>query len=163
MASRSVAVPPAAPKPKTRRARAKPDDPQKQNGRSTTRQPSPAKSENGSSNGHGDQAALEEILEALIAARDGDFAHRLSRRRRGILGEIASAYNEFVGMNARMDKEFGRIRRVIGREGRMDQRASLGPAGGSWESTVESINDLVDDLVRPTTEVARVIDAVADG
>ena len=45
----------------------------------------------------------------------------------------------------------------------MDQRASLGPAGGSWESSIDSINDLVDDLVRPTTEVARVIDAVADG
>src|SRR5947209_16364757 len=28
---------------------------------------------------------------------------------------------------------------------------------------LDSINDLIDDLVRPTTEVARVIDAVADG
>src|SRR5256885_769564 len=118
---------------------------------------------NGPSNGQVDRAALEEILEALIAARDGDFSQRLSRRRRGILGEIASAYNELVGVNARMEKELGRIRRVIGREGRMDQPASLGPAGGSWESSVDSINDLVDDLVRPTTEVARVIDAVADG
>src|SRR4051794_23683714 len=163
MASRPVAVPPGAAKAKTRRGRAQPARPEKENGRRTTRQPSPAKGANGSANGQGDQAALEEILEALIAARDGDFSHRLSRRRRGIMGEIASAYNEFVGMNARMDKEFGRIRRVIGREGRMDQRASLGPAGGGWESTVESINDLVDDLVRPTTEVARVIDAVADG
>ena len=46
------------------------------------------------------------------------------------------------------------MRRVIGREGRMDQRASLGPAGGGWESSVESLNALIDDLVRPTTEVA---------
>src|SRR5690349_6083813 len=104
-------------------------------------------------NGQIDRAALEEILEALIAARDGDFTHRLSRRRRGIIGEIASAYNELVGVNGRMEKELGRIRRVIGREGRMDQRASLGPAGGSWETSIDSINDLVDDLVRPTTEV----------
>ena len=55
------------------------------------------------------------------------------------------------------------MRRVIGREGRMDQRASLGPAGGGWESSVESLNALIDDLVRPTTEVASVLDAVADG
>ena len=59
---------------------------------------------------------LEEILDALVAARDGDFSRRLSRRRRGLLGEIASAYNELVSMNARMEKELGRMRRVIGRE-----------------------------------------------
>jgi methyl-accepting chemotaxis protein len=108
-------------------------------------------------------AVLEEILDALVAARDGDFSRRLSRRRRGLLGEIASAYNELVGMNASMEKELGRMRRVIGREGRMDQRASLGSAGGGWNSSVESLNALIDDLVRPTTEVASVLDAVADG
>ena len=125
--------------------------------RTATRQPSAA-------NGSGvEPAVLEEILDALVAARDGDFSKRLSRRRRGLLGEIGSAYNELVTMNARMEKEMARMRRVIGREGRMDQRASLGSAGGGWESSVESLNALIDDLVRPTTEVASVLDAVADG
>ena len=44
----------------------------------------------------------------------------------------------------------------------MDQRASPALAGGGWESSVESLNTLIDDLVRPTTEVASVL-AVADG
>ncbi len=126
-------------------------------GRTATEQPSAV---------HGagtEPAVLEEILDALVAARDGDFSRRLSRRRRGLLGEIASAYNELVTMNANMEKELGRMRRVIGREGRMDQRASLGSAGGGWNSSVESLNALIDDLVRPTTEVASVLDAVADG
>src|SRR5919107_3330722 len=133
--------------------------PEKANGaeRTATEQPSAA-------NGAGaDPAVLEEILEALVAARDGDFSRRLSRRRRGLLGEIGTAYNELVTMNARMEKELARMRRVIGREGRMDQRASLGSAGGGWESSVESLNALIDDLVRPTTEVASVLEAVADG
>ena len=110
-----------------------------------------------------DAAVLEEILEALIAARDGDFSRRLSRRRRGLVGEIGAAYNELVSTNARMEKELARMRRVVGREGRMDQRASMGAAGGGWESSTESLNALIDDLVRPTTEVARVLDAVAEG
>jgi HAMP domain-containing protein/signal transduction histidine kinase/CheY-like chemotaxis protein len=115
-------------------------------------------------NGAGTEpAVLEEILDALVAARDGDFSRRLSRRRRGLLGEIASAYNELVSMNASMEKELGRMRRVIGREGRMDQRASLGAAGGGWNASVESLNALIDDLVRPTTEVASVLESVADG
>jgi HAMP domain-containing protein/signal transduction histidine kinase/CheY-like chemotaxis protein len=133
--------------------------PDKANGadRPATEQPS-------AGNGAGTEpAVLEEILDALVAARDGDFSRRLSRRRRGLLGEIASAYNELVSMNGSMEKELARMRRVIGREGRMDQRASLGSAGGGWRSTVESLNALIDDLVRPTTEVASVLDAVADG
>ena len=133
--------------------------PAKANGaeRTATSQPS-------SPNGPGvEPAVLEEILEALVAARDGDFSRRLSRRRRGLVGEIATAYNELVTMNSRMEKELGRMRRVIGREGRMDQRASLGSAGGGWDSSVESLNALIDDLVRPTTEVASVLEAVADG
>src|SRR5205814_886063 len=34
---------------------------------------------------------------------------------------------------------------------------------GSWSTALESVNGLVDDLQRPTTEVARVIVAVAEG
>src|SRR4051794_37439962 len=36
-------------------------------------------------------------------------------------------------------------------------------ATGDWNSKIDAINDLIDDLVRPTTEIARVMDAVADG
>ncbi|HEX8743791.1 MAG TPA: HAMP domain-containing protein, partial [Thermoleophilaceae bacterium] len=110
-----------------------------------------------------DAAALEGLLEGLYAARHGDFSQRLSTRRRDIVGDLARAYNELVEQNARMSKELGRVGRVIGREGRMAERASLPGSGGDWERSIDSINALVDDLVRPTTEVARVIDAVADG
>src|SRR5207247_3485030 len=65
--------------------------------------------------------------------------------------------------NARMAKELVRVGRVIGREGRMTERASLGAATGAWGTSIDSINSLIDDLVRPTTEVARVIVAVAEG
>ena len=126
--------------------------------RTATRQPSA-----GNGGGHVPTSTLEEIRDALIAARDGDFSRRLSRRRRGVLGEIGAAYNELVAMNAGMEKELARVRRVIGREGRMDQRASFGRTAGGWGTSLESLNALIDDLVRPTTEVASVLDAVADG
>ena len=62
-----------------------------------------------------------------------------------------------------MTKELVRIARVIGREGRMTERASLPGATGGWEASIDSVNSLIDDLVRPTTEVGRVMDAVAEG
>src|SRR4029079_14553010 len=36
-------------------------------------------------------------------------------------------------------------------------------AKGSWADCVDSVNSMIDHLVRPTIEVSRVLDAVAEG
>ena len=69
---------------------------------------------------------LEDLLAALNAARDGDFGVRLSTRRRGIIGELAAPSTSWSSARRCMTKELARIGRVIGREGRMTERASLG-------------------------------------
>ncbi|TMK87553.1 MAG: HAMP domain-containing protein, partial [Actinobacteria bacterium] len=108
------------------------------------------------------ERALQELLRALTAARDGDFSVRLPARRGSVMGEIAAVYNQMADTNARMAKELVRVSRVIGREGRMTERMTLsGP--GAWGTSRDSVNSLIDDLARPTTEVARVIEAVAEG
>ena len=110
-----------------------------------------------------DPRALHELVEALDAARRGDFSVRLTKRRKGVMGEVAASYNDLVEQNQRMSKELVRIAKIIGREGRMTERASLPGAAGGWETSIASLNSLIDDLVRPTTEVGRVLMAVADG
>ncbi|MGI8941772.1 MAG: HAMP domain-containing protein, partial [Actinomycetota bacterium] len=106
---------------------------------------------------------LEQLLDALEAVREGDFTVRLNARRSGIMGEIASALNGVVDRNNQMTKELSRVSRVIGREGRMTERFKLTGAEGAWLDRVDAINSLIDDLRRPTTEVARVLTAVAEG
>ena len=135
-----------------------------------TKQPTRARrsahqSSNGAtSNGDApDTAALRELLAALEAVEAGDFSVRLPARRQDPLPEIGRAFNRLVERNARMAKELDRVRGVIGREGRMAERAKLSGADGSWADQIASVNSLIDDLVRPTTEVARVIVAVAEG
>src|SRR5579862_3966130 len=103
----------------------------------------------------GDLRRLDELLAAMRACAAGDFSVRLSPRRHGPLGEIASAFNRLAATNQRMAREMARVRRVIGREGRMTVRAQLPGAAGSWAASIDSVNALIDDLVRPTTEVAR--------
>jgi len=110
-----------------------------------------------------DGQAIEQIIAALTAAADGNFSVRVRARRRDQIGELQSRVNELIELNARQARELRRVSRVIGREGRMTERASLGPVAGGWAENTEAINSLIDDLVRPTTEVARVIAAVADG
>ncbi|MDQ4024914.1 MAG: methyl-accepting chemotaxis protein, partial [Actinomycetota bacterium] len=133
--------------------------------RRATSQPKEARSDGARRNGvvEVDARALEELVEALDAARRGDFSVRLSKRRKGVMGEVAASYNELVETNQGMTKELVRIARIIGREGQMTERASLPGAAGAWETSVDSINSLIDDLVRPTTEVGRVLNAVAEG
>src|SRR2546421_10995612 len=103
------------------------------------------------------------LLAALRRVRNGDFKARLPLDGTGIAGEIAQAVNDVVDLNERMAREFARITVVVGREGRVGQRAALGLVTGSWAGCVDSINTLIDDLTKPTTEVNRVIGAVAKG
>src|SRR3954469_11449217 len=110
-----------------------------------------------------DEAALQELLYALRAAKDGNFAVRLPARRTNLMGQIGAAFNELVEMNARATRELSRVGRQVGREGRMTERFALPEARGGWADQAASVNGLIEDLSRPTTEVARVIEAVAEG
>src|ERR1700728_3274685 len=62
-----------------------------------------------------------------------------------------------------MAKELERLSRVVGKEGKISQRASIGDVSGAWAGTLASVNALISDLVHPTSETARVIGAVAKG
>ena len=104
---------------------------------------------------------LQPLLDALHAAKNGDFSVRLPAPPDGQLNQIHRAFNEVVTLNQNMAGEIERVARTVGSEGRMNERASLPEAKGSWAASVNSINALIEDLARPTTEVARVITAVA--
>ena len=110
------------------------------------------------------RAELKELLGAMNAAARGDFTSRLQvERYSGLMESLAGAFNRVASMNASMVSEMVRVERVVGREGRMTERASLGDVSGGWATSLEAINSLIGDLVQPTTEVARVITAVAKG
>jgi HAMP domain-containing protein/signal transduction histidine kinase/CheY-like chemotaxis protein len=103
------------------------------------------------------------ILNALRAFRRGDFSVRLDGDFEGLDFEIAQSFNEIVELNEALTDEFARLGRVVGKDGRIGERGHVRNASGSWETSVRSINELIEDMVQPTAEVARVIGAVAKG
>src|SRR5262249_55152937 len=103
------------------------------------------------------------LLKTLTALKKGNFSIRLPNDWTGVNGKIADTLNDVIEMNDRLVKELERISRVVGREGKITQRAAPPAADGSWVSLIESVNTLIDDLAQPTTEIARVIGAVANG
>ena len=66
-------------------------------------------------------------------------------------------------LTTKYNKEVVRVSRAVGRDGRTTERLDMGPVTGMWVTRVKAVNTLIDDLVRPTNEVARVISAVAEG
>ncbi len=81
----------------------------------------------------------------------------------GLAGKIADELNDIIELNQRMAAELDRIGTVVGKEGKIAQRATIGNVEGSWAASVNSVNTLITDLVQPTSETARVIRAVAKG
>src|SRR6188768_94352 len=112
---------------------------------------------------NGNDFNTRELLAALMAFKRGDFSARLPEDWVGVPGKIADTFNTVIETNQRMAHELERIGRVVGKEGRITQRASIGQVTNCWADAIESINDLIGDLVRPTSEMARVIGAVAKG
>ncbi|HEU0149588.1 MAG TPA: HAMP domain-containing protein, partial [Bradyrhizobium sp.] len=100
---------------------------------------------------------------AMVAFRDGDFSVRLPADWPGVDGRIAEAFNQSLAHEGRISREVARLSVTVGKEGRLKQRMTVPGAVGEWAEKVDSINTLLDDLVRPTTEVARTIGAVAKG
>ncbi|WP_269856657.1 HAMP domain-containing protein [Streptomyces sp. RPT161] len=110
-----------------------------------------------------DSAALHRMLSALVAMRDGNFRKRLTVSGDGVMAEIAAVFNEVADRNQHLTGELARVRRVVGREGKLTERLEVGACEGAWAAAIDASNALVDDLVRPVSEVGRVLSAVAEG
>ena len=110
-----------------------------------------------------DTASLNRLVTALVAMRDGNFRKRLTVSGDGVMSEIAAVFNEVADRNLHLTGELARVRRMVGRDGKLTERLETGPSEGSWANAIDNSNALVDDLVRPVSEVSRVLSAVAEG
>src|SRR5262245_37845393 len=129
-----------------------------QNPRATRVSAAPGKTREINANGKGHEGGWElELLAAMMAFRKGDFSARLPEGWTGVQGKIGDAFNDVLSTSERRSREVARVARVVGKEGRVRQRMAVAGTVGGWADEVEALNALIDDLVRPTTEVTRTI------
>ena len=110
-----------------------------------------------------DRVDAKKLLQVLTQYKRGDFTARMPVDQTGLAGKIYDALNDVIEQNQKLASEIQRISTVVGKAGNVRQRAALAGASGGWAQPIDAINTLVTDLVQPTTEVARVIGAVAKG
>ena len=106
---------------------------------------------------------LSVILASLQTMRAGDFSVRLPGSWTGLAGKIADTFNEIVSANQQIAQELTRVGQVVGKEGRTRERTRFHESKGAWGEMEVSVNTLIEDLLRPTTEVTRAIAGVAHG
>ncbi len=109
------------------------------------------------------QGDLSLILASLQTMRDGDFSVRLPVEWIGLEGKIADTFNDIAAANEQMASELNRVGQAVGKEGKTRERTRFQQSRGAWGRMEVSVNTLVEDLLRPTTEVTRAIAAVAQG
>jgi signal transduction histidine kinase/CheY-like chemotaxis protein/HAMP domain-containing protein len=109
-----------------------------------------------------EESLLREFAEAMDEVRRGRLDVRLPRRT-GLPGEVSDLFNDLVMLLERRNRDLLKISGVVGRDGRMQERLDEDAADGAWADGIRAINGLIDDLARPTAEIARVLAAVAEG
>src|SRR6476660_251099 len=103
------------------------------------------------------------LLNVLSDVKSGDFTVRMPVEWTGVAGKIADRLNDVIAANEALGTELARVSRVVGKEGKLSQRASFKGTDRVWGDCVDSVNSLIEDLVRPSNEMQRVIGAVAAG
>ncbi|WP_235439872.1 HAMP domain-containing protein [Paenibacillus sp. DMB20] len=110
-----------------------------------------------------DQLDVGLLLNALMALKKGDFSHRMPYEWTGVAGKVADSFNEIMDMQESLVNEVKKVAKVVGKDGKLNRRFVHKNNGGSWGVMVDSLNGLVTDLTQPTSEMVRVINAVAEG
>jgi len=106
---------------------------------------------------------LSAVLAVLHRIRDGDFSARLPAPQHPAMGRIADAVNDIAAINEKVAAEIHLAGERVGRQGRIKHRAEFGTSRGAWGEMQRAVNELVNDLLWPTTEVTRAVSAVAKG
>src|SRR5204863_224158 len=117
------------------------------------------------------------LLNVLKAVHRGDFSVRMPEEWTGLAGKVADTLNEVIELNERLASEVQRLNVVVGQQGRIHERASIGPVTGQWATAVangdlsrkitvdvrgevlelkDTINTMVDQLRSFASEVTRV-------
>src|SRR5437667_1858766 len=81
-----------------------------------------------------------QLLAAMLAFRNGNFAARMPPDLTGVEGKIADAFNEIAAVSERRALETARVSRTVGKEGKLKQRMTVPGVVGGWADEVAAVN-----------------------
>jgi HAMP domain-containing protein/CheY-like chemotaxis protein len=121
------------------------------------------KGSNGSPNKSEDALNHRQLLAGLRALQRGEFDARMPDDLSSVDGQICETFNDLAQFAATLRADVVGLRQSVGIEGRTHRRLGHSAARGGWTEYVVGVNELLDDVTAHTTDVARVLSAVAKG
>ncbi|MGH9759519.1 MAG: hypothetical protein ACREAC_01620, partial [Blastocatellia bacterium] len=85
-----------------------------------------------------------QLLQALLALKDGDFSARLPEPRSGPEREIAKAFNSVAALNRKLASELELASKAPARNGKVQRRPVPAGAKGSWAKAFNSVNGIIE-------------------
>ena len=85
------------------------------------------------------------LKEALSALAEGDFSTRIPVESFDGDNDVARLVNEIASRNQALASQVAHLARVVGKEGKIDQRGQMKDATGDWQAVIDSVNDLIED------------------
>ncbi|KYR02265.1 histidine kinase [Tieghemostelium lacteum] len=113
-----------------------------------------------------DRTCLLQLLAALKSYKEGDFSIRfdtLHLQESSLEKEIKDYFNDVVRLSDNTVKEFSKVAKIVGKEGKRVEISVPDYSTGCWKLCFDLISTLVGDMIQPTEEVVRVIASVAKG
>ncbi|RYI01134.1 MAG: methyl-accepting chemotaxis protein, partial [Acetobacteraceae bacterium] len=106
---------------------------------------------------------MQQLLQAMIAVRDGDFTVQLPPHLEGLQGKLADTFNEIVLANRRLANDLAKVSMRVGGEGQTRTRVNPANRQGQWADMEDSVNNLIRDMARPVETMTEAMAAVAKG
>ena len=101
---------------------------------------------------------MQQLLQAMIAVRDGDFSVQLPPHLEGLEGKLADTFNEIVAANRRLAHDLAKVSVQVGDEGKTRARVNPANRQGQWAEMEASVNNLIGDMARPVEAMTEAMD-----
>jgi HAMP domain-containing protein/CheY-like chemotaxis protein/signal transduction histidine kinase len=103
------------------------------------------------------------ILQYLTDLKEGDFTQRLPLDQQGVTGQIFQTINDLTERINYLDQGILHIDPFSNEAESATLPTRTKPEFGLWAERLEHVQTTIEDIVQPTMEIARVIEAVANG
>ena len=106
---------------------------------------------------------VRNIAQVATAISAGDLTQKITVEASGEILDLKNTLNKMVDNLNRLTAEVSRVAQVAGAEGKLDERAQVEGAAGSWKNIVDTLNNLLDSIATPVQEIIRLAVALSEG